>query len=166
MGRTSAEPSGFRTPLGAAEAALARFFFVQRAQSVRDGRVLAMYEFLHATFGEYLVVRLALHVLTSLVTHRPSLSVADNSVDDDLAYTLLSYAPLSSRRMLRFAGSMVDRIPSAERNRLACLLIGVLEQHGQRTHEPHRAYRPTPPPPPPDCGSRPATASVAPTWSW
>ncbi|BAC75272.1 hypothetical protein AQJ43_38025 [Streptomyces avermitilis] len=143
LGRASAEASGFRTPLGAAEVALGRFFFVQRAQSVRDGRALATYEFLHATFGEYLVVRLALHVLTSLLTHRPSLSAAKSSVDDDLAYTLLSYAPLSSRQMLRFAGSMVRRIPAAERDQLARLLIGVLEQHGQRTHEPHPAYRPT-----------------------
>lgn len=142
LGRASAEASGFRTPLGAAEVTLGRFFFVQRAQSVRDGRVLATYEFLHATFGEYLVVRLALHVLTGLLAHRPSLSLAERSVDDDLAYTLLSYAPLSSRQMLRFAGSMVRRIPAAERERLADLLITVLRQHGQRTHEPHRAYRP------------------------
>ncbi|WP_437052336.1 NACHT domain-containing protein [Streptomyces sp. enrichment culture] len=142
LGRASAEASGFRTPLGAAEVALGRFFFVQRAQSVRDGRVLATYEFLHATFGEYLVVRLTLHVLTSLLTHRPSLSMAESSVDDDLAYTLLSYAPLSSRQMLRFAASLVRRIPAAERDRLASLLIAVLQQHGQRGHEPHRAYRP------------------------
>ncbi|MGW1596372.1 NACHT domain-containing protein [Streptomyces sp. NPDC002343] len=142
LGRGFAETSGFRTPLGAADAALGRFFFVQRAQSVRDGRVLATYEFLHATFGEYLVVRLALHVLTGLLAHRPALSVAESSVDDDLAYTLLSYAPLSSRQMLRFAQSMVRRIPDAERDRLAGLLITVLHQHGQRTHEPHRAYRP------------------------
>ncbi|MFJ4584718.1 NACHT domain-containing protein [Streptomyces echinatus] len=143
LGLAPAQASGFRTPLGAAEAALGRFFFVQRAQSVRDGRVLATYEFLHATFGEYLVVRLALHILTSLLTHRPSLSAAESSIDDDLAYTLLSYAPLSSRQMLRFARSMVRRIPASERDRLTRMLIGVLEQHGLRTHEPYRAYRPT-----------------------
>ncbi|MEU8779843.1 hypothetical protein [Streptomyces sp. NPDC048606] len=143
LGRTAVEASGFRTPLGGAEVALGRFFFVQRAQSVRDGHVLATYEFLHATFGEYLVVRLALHVLTGLLAHRPTLAAAESSVDDDLAYTLLSYAPLSSRQMMRFAGHMVGRIPAAERRRLARLLIDVLEQHGQRTHEPHRAYRPT-----------------------
>ncbi|MFD7234920.1 NACHT domain-containing protein [Streptomyces syringium] len=143
LGRTSAAASGFRTPLGAAEVAFGRFFFVQRAQSVRDGRVLATYEFLHATFGEYLVVRLALHVLTSLLPHRPSLSLAESRIDDDLAYTLLSYAPLSSRQMLRFAESMVRQVPAEERDRLARLLIGVLDEHGQRTHEPHHAYRPT-----------------------
>lgn len=143
LGRASAADAGFRTPLGAADVALGRFFFVQRAQSVRDGHTLATYEFLHATFGEYLVVRLALHVLTGLLTHRPpALSLAESRLDDDLAYTLLSYAPLSSRQMLRFAGSMVRRIPGDERDRLARLLVRVLEQHGTRTEEPHRAYRP------------------------
>lgn len=142
LGRPSADASGFRTPLGAADVALGRFFFVQRAQSVRDGRVLATYEFLHATFGEYLVVRLALHVLTGMLAQRPALSLAESSVDDDLAYTLLSYAPLSSRQMLRFAGSMVRRIPGDERERLARLLIRVLEQHADRTDEPRPAYRP------------------------
>ncbi|MET9425931.1 hypothetical protein ABZY06_35525 [Streptomyces sp. NPDC006540] len=142
LGRPTADASGLRTPLGAAEIALGRFFFVQRAQSVRDGRVLATYEFLHATFGEYLVVRLALHVLTGMLAQRPALSLAESSIDDDLAYTLLSYAPLSSRQMLRFAGSMVRRIPGDERDRLARLLIRLLEQHAERTVEPRPAYHP------------------------
>ncbi|MEW2077434.1 hypothetical protein AB0941_28210 [Streptomyces sp. NPDC013433] len=38
---------------------------------------------------------------------------------------------------------MVDRIPDAERDRLTRLLIGVLEEHGQRTHESHHACQPT-----------------------
>ncbi|MER8265701.1 hypothetical protein ABT007_16075 [Streptomyces griseus] len=49
LGRQPELPPGFRTPLTAAETALGRFFFVQRSQSVRDGQVLATYEFLHAT---------------------------------------------------------------------------------------------------------------------
>ncbi|GGT44627.1 hypothetical protein GCM10010271_55860 [Streptomyces kurssanovii] len=142
LGRPTTDASGHRTPLGAAEVALGRFFFIQRAQSVRDGRLLATYEFLHATFGEYLVVRLALHVLTGMLPQRPALSLAESSIDDDLAYTLLSYAPLSSRQMLRFAGSMVRRIPGDERDRLARLLIRVLEQHAERTDDPRPAYRP------------------------
>ncbi|MFI9310994.1 NACHT domain-containing protein [Streptomyces triculaminicus] len=142
LGRRSADTSGFRAPLGAAEAALGRFFFVQRAQSVRDGRMLSTYEFLHATFGEYLVARLALHVLTSLLTDRPALSLGARGVDDDLAYALLSYAPLSSRQILRFGASMVRRIPDGERDRLARLLVRVLDQHATRTDDPHPAYRP------------------------
>ncbi|RVU22911.1 hypothetical protein EOT10_20800 [Streptomyces antnestii] len=143
LGRGPAGASGFRTPLGAAEVALGRFFFVQRAQSVRDGQVLATYEFLHATFGEYLAVRLALHVLTDLLRDRPTLALGDARVDDDLAYALLSYAPLSGRQMLRFAKSMTARMPEAERARLGRLLVRVLDQHETRTGDQHPAYRPT-----------------------
>ncbi|MFG3367192.1 hypothetical protein ACIPWY_21475 [Streptomyces sp. NPDC090032] len=142
LGRSSPGASGFRTPLGAAEVALGRFYFVQRAQSVRDGRVLATYEFLHATFGEYLAVRLALHVLSALVQNRPALALGDQRVDDDLAYALLSYAPLSGRQMLRFAGAMAARMDAAERDRLSRVLIRVLDQHETRTGDQHPAYRP------------------------
>ncbi|MBT2452985.1 hypothetical protein J7F03_39365 [Streptomyces sp. ISL-43] len=142
LGHRPTDASGFRAPLGAAEVALGRFFFVQRAQSIRDGRMLSTYEFLHATFGEYLVVRLALHVLTSLLTNRPALSVGASRVDDDLAYALLSYAPLSSRQILRFGESMVRRLPSGERERLGRLLVRVFHQHTTRTDDPHPSYRP------------------------
>ncbi|MGW7450012.1 NACHT N-terminal helical domain 7-containing protein [Streptomyces sp. NPDC054787] len=142
LGRGSTSASGFRAPLGAAEVALGRFFFVQRAQSVRDGRVLSTYEFLHATFGEYLVVRLALHVLTGLLGDRPALSLGTSRVNDDLAYALLSYAPLSSRQILRFGESMVRRLPDGERERLGQLLVRVFRQHTTRTDDPHPAYRP------------------------
>ncbi|GGT30025.1 hypothetical protein GCM10010286_64060 [Streptomyces toxytricini] len=144
LGRPAAESAGFRAPLGAAEVALGRFFFVQRAQSLRDGRMLSTYEFLHATFGEYLVVRLALHVLTSLLADRPALSAGASRIDDDLAYALLSHAPLSSRQILRFGGSMARRIPDGERERLVRLLVRVFHQHGTRTDDPHPAYRPAP----------------------
>ncbi|MCX4633041.1 hypothetical protein [Streptomyces sp. NBC_01443] len=142
LGRPPTSTSGFRAPLGAAEVALGRFFFVQRAQSIRDGRVLSTYEFLHATFGEYLVVRLALHVLTGLLTDRPALSLGTSRVNDDLAYALLSYAPLSSRQILRFGESMVRRLPDSERERLGQLLVRVFGQHTTRTDDPHPAYRP------------------------
>lgn len=142
LGHRPTDASGFRAPLGAADVALGRFFFVQRAQSIRDGRTLSTYEFLHATFGEYLVIRLALHVLTSLLTNRPALSVGASRVDDDLAYALLSYAPLSSRQILRFGESLVGRLPSGERERLGRLLVRVFHQHTTRTDDPHPSYRP------------------------
>ncbi|MGY0020122.1 NACHT domain-containing protein [Streptomyces sp. YJ-C3] len=142
LGRRAAEASGFRTPLGAAEVALGRFFFVQRAQSVRDGQTLSTYEFLHATFGEYLVVRLALRLLTDLLTPRPSLSLGESRIDDDLTYALLSYASLASRQMLRFARGLVRPMDAAERERLAARLIRVLHEHETRTADHHPGYRP------------------------
>ncbi|WP_432072779.1 NACHT domain-containing protein [Streptomyces wuyuanensis] len=142
LGPRQVRASGFRTPLTAAETALGRFFFVQRAQSVRDGRVLATYEFLHASFGEYLVVRLALHLLSELLTLRPALTLGEARIDDDLAYALLSHASLSSRQMPRFARSMTNRMTPDERERLARILVRVLAQHEMRTGDQHPAYRP------------------------
>ncbi|MFJ8826925.1 NACHT domain-containing protein [Streptomyces sp. NPDC102467] len=143
LGKQVSQDIGFRTPLDAAEVALGRFFFVQRAQSLRDGRVLATYEFLHATFGEYLTVRLTLRLLTDLLPARPSaFSLAEGRIDDDLAYTLLSYAPLSSRQMTHFAVELTQRMPAAERDRLASRLVEVLRVHGARTTDQYPAYRP------------------------
>ncbi|MFD5989965.1 hypothetical protein [Streptomyces cyaneofuscatus] len=144
LGRQPELPPGFRTPLTAAETALGRFFFVQRSQSVRDGQVLATYEFLHATFGEYLAVRLTLHLITELLAPRPTLSLGDTRIDDDLAYALLSYTSLASRQMLRFARSLTSRLSAAERRRLTSTLTQVLTQHTTRTGDQHPAYRPAP----------------------
>jgi len=52
---TVAAGSDLRAPLRAAEIVLGRFFFVHRAQASRDDTQLETYEFLHATFCEFLV---------------------------------------------------------------------------------------------------------------
>src|SRR5262249_58024271 len=62
IGRRADASSDFRAPLTQADLTLGRFFFVQRAQAVRDGSRLQTYEFLHATFGEYLAARLAVQL--------------------------------------------------------------------------------------------------------
>ncbi|UNO38645.1 hypothetical protein [Streptomyces sp. MST-110588] len=138
----SSGPCGFRAPVGQAEVALGRFFFVQRAQSIRGGQKLSTYEFLHATFGEYLSVRLAVQLLTGLLDHRPVLSVGSEPVNDDLLFALLSFAPLSSRQLLRFARARIERLPEAERERLARLVIQVMEERELRAGQPHAAYLP------------------------
>ena len=61
------QPSGLQTPLTSAQPAIGRFFFVHESQATRDGLRLQTYEFLHATFGEFLVARLVFHVLTDVL---------------------------------------------------------------------------------------------------
>jgi hypothetical protein len=91
-----AEPEqvGVRSPLGVGERTLGRFFFIQRSQASRADRTLSTYEFLHATFGEYLVARLTWHRLVELSTQPRRLS---GDVDDGDLYSLLSFTPLSDR---------------------------------------------------------------------
>jgi hypothetical protein len=96
---TSRQP-GMRSPLTAGEAVLGRFFFVQRSQAVRDEHTLRTYEFLHATFGEYLVARFTWRVLTDLHTvdrARPRRQ-AGAPLDDTELFELLSFTPLTMRR--------------------------------------------------------------------
>ncbi|MFD5697246.1 NACHT domain-containing protein [Streptomyces lasiicapitis] len=141
-GRAPTRVSGLRAPLGRAEVALGRFFFVQRAQSIRDGRTLSSYEFLHATFGEYLAVRLAVRLLSGLLDHRPVLSMGSEPLNDDLMFALLSFAPLSSRQMLRFARARVERLPGAEREALARLVVRAMGERELRAEQPYATYLP------------------------
>jgi hypothetical protein len=143
LGRRETAAGDFRAPLTQADVALGRFFFVQRAQAMREGTRLQTYEFLHATFGEYLAARLTVQLAAGLLAQRPALAVGPAPVDDDLLYALLSFAPLSSRQILRFVrGVCARRMPQAERRRLADLLVRLLADSAARTEHRHAGYRP------------------------
>ncbi|MFJ9766965.1 NACHT domain-containing protein [Streptomyces erythrochromogenes] len=72
-----------------------RFFFVHEAQAVVTQERLRSYEFLHATFGEYLVARL---VCTELERMRVEAErAATTEYDDSVLRALLSFVPLSDR---------------------------------------------------------------------
>jgi hypothetical protein len=102
-----------------------RFFFVQRAQAIRDGSRLETYEFLHATFGEFLAARLTVQLAADLLARRPVLTVGQAPAEDDLLYALLSYAPLSSRQMLRHVrGICARQLAGPQQQQLAELLVG------------------------------------------
>jgi transcriptional regulator with XRE-family HTH domain len=146
LGPTAVNASQFRTPITHADVALGRFFFIQRAQAVRDGGRLATFEFLHATFGEYLATRLAVQLVSDLLDQRPALAVGPAVIADDLAFALLSYAPLSSRQVLRFVRGVVARqvSPAGHRRELAELLIGVHARNAARDDHRYAGYRPAP----------------------
>ncbi|MFI2713065.1 NACHT domain-containing protein [Micromonospora sp. NPDC018662] len=97
-GSKSARRDGLRAPLAAAEVVLGRFFFIHRARVGDEERRRETYEFLHATFGEYLVARLIAQAVDDLVArHRAtSLTLTGEPVEDDLLHALLSYSVLSS----------------------------------------------------------------------
>jgi energy-coupling factor transporter ATP-binding protein EcfA2 len=113
-----------RAPLRDAELALGSFFFVHRARASRDGIALETYEFLHATFGEYLVARLVHGVVRSLIAReRASTFPSGTAVDDDLLSALLSFAPLAGRRQtVDFLRGLVGVLPADERGEWGELL--------------------------------------------
>lgn len=144
FGRARTQSDTFRSALTQADVVLGRFFFVQRAQAIRDGTRLQTYEFLHATFGEYLCARLTVQLTASLSSRQSALTVGPTTIEDDLLYALLSFAPLSSRQLLRFVRARCSRhVPAADRPQLVELLIGVLADSTLRTSHRYASYRPT-----------------------
>lgn len=88
---------GIRTPLSEGDKVVGRFFFVQCARATRDETRLHTYEFLHATFGEFLVARFTWYVLNDLHKRESSgRRIIDGLPDDNLLCALLSFAPLTA----------------------------------------------------------------------
>ena len=62
-----------RAKLTTAQLTVGRFFFVHESRATHDNRQLRTYEFLHATFGEFLVAHLVVRVLTDMLTSETTL---------------------------------------------------------------------------------------------
>lgn len=119
-------PAGLRARQSAVEEALGSFYFVHRAGADRDGVRLGTYEFLHATFGEYLVARLLHNIVDEMVAARRGVTflTGGKPVDDDLLHALLSWAPLADRRqMVVFLHGMVLAKPAVARAEWTALLV-------------------------------------------
>ncbi|TWP53310.1 hypothetical protein FKR81_04895 [Lentzea tibetensis] len=127
----AAEPErGVRAHLTAAQLVLGRFFFVHEACATRDDATLQTYEFLHATFGEYLVARLIHQVLCDLAERdlaAPSSPFGDGRCDDGLLHALLSFAPLTTRAPVMTAlRELSIGLERRQRDALRLLLVRLL----------------------------------------
>lgn len=102
-GNPSAVTEQFQSHLTAAQLAVGRFFFIHESQATLDSGRLHSYEFLHATFGEYLVARMIRSLLSDLSTATKASASAvfsPSRPDDSLLHALLSWAPLTDRRQI------------------------------------------------------------------
>lgn len=123
---------------------IGEFFFVHapEAQTVagRQGR----YEFLHATFGEYLVARRVLEELVVVSVKAFSGRRGPTEPDDDLLFALLSHQVLAARRsMLDFAqqifSGLGDTVRSQVLETIEVLAATYRNRHGS---DRYAAYRP------------------------
>ncbi|MGP3956647.1 NACHT domain-containing protein [Nonomuraea sp. 3N208] len=97
--QTDQPAHGLRRALTRAEGVIGRFYFVHTTQALREEERLKTYEFLHATFGEYLVARLVVRELADMADelafaasrHRPA------KPDDAFLHACLSFASLAVR---------------------------------------------------------------------
>ncbi|WP_432027790.1 NACHT domain-containing protein [Streptomyces sp. 1222.5] len=126
-----------------------RFFFVHEDQAVVADQRLRSYEFVHATFGEYLTARLLDQALLLLPTRFRG---GERLPDDAELYALLSFTPLTDRaQVVQNLADMLDTWPDEERAELSGLLVQLFREvpweATHRTDHPHaptrqtRAYR-------------------------
>ncbi|MDQ7903956.1 hypothetical protein RB614_05395 [Phytohabitans sp. ZYX-F-186] len=146
MGEAPPAASDLRAPLGRAEIVLGRFFFVHRARAIRDGARLGTYEFLHATFGEFLVARMTFQALRDLAARdaAATLSFGTAPVDDDLLHALLSFSVLSVRTpVVGFLRGLLSQLDGAGRAALGALLVRLLRTvHHARPPRRLAGYQP------------------------
>ncbi|MFF5288295.1 NACHT domain-containing protein [Paractinoplanes globisporus] len=133
----------FRSPLTAAQETVGRFFFIQRAQALRDDKILHTYEFLHATFGEYLVARLLVRSLREVVALE-AVGVRGPRLrrprEDDLIQALLGYTPLTARNtVLPFIRGLIA--PDERLAMRASLVRRAIQAVNRPSHTPG-PYRP------------------------
>jgi hypothetical protein len=120
-----------RPALTVGETVLGRFFFIHEARARRDGQALRAYEFLHATFGEYLGARAVERELADLVeddlrqSHRSRIA----PTDDDFLHALLSFSVLSQRRTtLDFLTDLLAGWDEQRLNVLRVILLGLFRR--------------------------------------
>jgi hypothetical protein len=131
LGHPDTTPAQVRSRLSQAVLMIGRFFFVHRAQAIRDDAVVATYEFLHATFGEYLVARLTWQALRDTAARTAVSSLPFNRADHGLLYALLSFAALTVRTpTIRFLSGMAVATHDSQRREYADLLLRLFHRAG------------------------------------
>ncbi len=145
-GKRSSSLTGFRAPLSAAELTIGRFFFIHEPQAMRGDTRITATEFLHATFGEYLVARLVKHELDHLA--RIADLNADNTrrteLDDGFLHALLSFVPLTVRAtVVGFLHELTSEFALPRRQVLSGLLLTIFNNAlRRRTANVYDDYRP------------------------
>nr|WP_157430229.1 hypothetical protein [Actinomadura oligospora] len=110
-----------RAALTPGQVVVGRFFFVHRSQAMQDGEISGTYEFLHATFGEYLVARLVVRELSALTSIARISRSHHQRLDDAFLHALLSFVPLTGRLpVVHFLRTLIARSP--DRDALSPLL--------------------------------------------
>jgi hypothetical protein len=129
--------------LSLAQRALGRFFFIHRSEAHARGQRTRTYEFLHTTFGEFLVGWLTNRALGDLAAVRDLVSgrstAAGGRVDDGFLYSVLSFACVAERAPIAdFLAAIFHSLPEAQRDRYRDLLLEIL--NGALYPHPSRSY--------------------------
>ncbi|MEU3306660.1 hypothetical protein [Nocardiopsis sp. NPDC006832] len=106
------EDTGLHGTIAPAHQVLGRFFFVHEDRAQTAEGTSSAFEFLHATFGEYLVARLVVAVLEELAEDRSRATRRRNRasrLDDGELYALSSFAAFAGRdKVVSFLDEMLQ----------------------------------------------------------
>ncbi|MEU8015980.1 hypothetical protein AB0B74_08440 [Micromonospora parva] len=136
-----ADLAGLGAPVaaGGGHEVIGQFFFVHAASAKVPDYIKRResYEFLHSTFGEYLVASSVLDEVREIAT---AVEPAARRVrlaprlDDGVLHALLSFRALAAEpRVLGFLRSIADTLPDAERAAVQSVLARLLAQARRRT---------------------------------
>ncbi|WP_433061943.1 NACHT domain-containing protein [Dactylosporangium sp. CS-033363] len=125
---------------------LGEFFFVHIAEAQTKDEQRRAYEFLHATFGEYLVARRIVGVLAETAEQTYSGSYGRREPDDNLLFALLSHQSLAvGKPILHFVRGLLAYLEPKERDWVPQLLDLLLSRYRQRVANVRFLdYRPLP----------------------
>lgn len=139
----------FRRPLDTTQLTLGRFFFIQNTKVTQGSEKIQVIQFLHATFGEYLVARLAARLSAQLLAQHAAALVQPTLPDDDLLFQFYSFSPLSSRQTLRFLEARMHEEMGEHLNSMGGLLLRLRELSSLRHYNSLSGkYQPAPTPVP------------------
>ncbi|WP_026424482.1 NACHT domain-containing protein [Actinokineospora inagensis] len=112
---------------------LTKFFFIHAPEARVGDSVVRGYEFLHATFGEYLVADRVVEVLRDVAESAYGRR-HEHEPDDELLYALLSHQPLTIQRpTIDFIVDRIGELGEPERGNVVRTLDQLLRDHRNRT---------------------------------
>lgn len=114
-GGANVSDPGMHGHVSDADQLLGRFFFIHESSARQDSGTKSVYEFLHATFSEYLVARLITGLLKELAEDRVDLANlaqrrrAARKLDDGMFYAVTSFAAMCGRAaVVEFVRDLLD----------------------------------------------------------
>ncbi|MET9226250.1 ATP-binding protein [Lentzea sp. NPDC003310] len=141
----------FDTPVDDADRTVENFFFIH-SPSRNDGATPEQrtYEFLHATFGEYLIAEVTMKLLRQLAAARALPAANPYEVaappDDSLLYALISHQAFIKRKpIIEFGRGLFSALTDTERAGVLQTLDDLIRTCQHRPpNDPYLRYRPTP----------------------
>lgn len=139
----------FDTPIDDADRTVENFFFIH-SPTLNDGATPALrtYEFLHATFGEYLIAQVTMKLLVQMAATRKVLSAnpfGEVVASDDLGlFALTSHQAFVKRRpIIQFAGGLFSALEASEQAGVLDTLDELIRVfHDRALTDSHSAYQP------------------------